>query len=424
MLSNKNIFMVIGFVLMAAVCFAEETAKPAPATGKPALVSFPHIAQVNAGNVYVRSGAGKAFYYCTKLSAPAKVLVVDQKYGYSKIVPPKGSYSWISKTFVKTDAANPGVGIVTGDSVRVYAGADHVAPRNSTSQQAKLNDGDIVKMIGPAVGDYYKIESPIGSYLWISSRFLDYIGPLPKRKPVQPSLPAVKIPTIKKVVPAPTKTRPDISKPAAVPKPTPARRPVAKPKPVAPKPTSPEVKSLAEYHKLSAKIDAEVAKPLEKQNFASIKKEMTKIAKDEKSGKAGRYAEYQLDRIDRFELARRAGEEVIGQDKELARLRKLIRQRYEAKVAKIRDPGKFIVTGFVRKSHVYTSAGSEQRYLIVDDLGKIICYAVPADSALGINIGKYLNSKVGLEGKVIKDDKSPVSLVKFTALSLITKAEK
>lgn len=422
MLSNKNIFMVIGFVLMAAVCFAEETVKPVPATGKPALVSFPHIAQVNAGNVYVRSGAGKAFYYCTKLSAPAKVLVVDQKYGYSKIVPPKGSFSWISTNYVKIDAANPGVGVVTGDSVRVYAGADHVAPRNSTSQQAKLNHGDIVKMIGPAVGDYYKIESPIGSYLWISSRFLDYIGPIPKRQPAQPSLPAVKIPTIKKVVPAPAKTAPDVSKPVAKPKPKPV--PVAKPKPVAPKVVSPKVKSLAEYHKLSAKIDVEVAKPLEKQNFASIKKGLTKIAKDEKSGKAGRYAEYQLDRIDRFELARRAGEEVIDQDEKLARLRKLIRQRHAAKVAKIREPGKFIVTGFVRKSHVYTAAGSERRYLIVDDSGKIICYAVPADSALGINVDKYLNSKVGLEGKVVKDDKSPVSLVKFTGLSLITKAKK
>ncbi|HEG43897.1 MAG TPA: hypothetical protein ENH94_07615 [Phycisphaerales bacterium] len=423
MLSNKNIFVVIGFVLIATVCFAEETARPA-ASGKPALVSFPHIAQVNAGNVYVRSGAGKAFYFCTKLSAPAKVLVVDQKYGYSKIVPPKGSYSWISMNYVKIDAANPGVGIVTGDSVRVYAGADHVAPRNSTSQQAKLNDGDIVKTIGPAVGDYYKIESPVGSYLWISSQFLDYIGPLPRRKPVQPSLPAVKIPTRQKVVPAPAKTVPDVSKPApvAVPKPRPV--PVVKPKPVVPKVVSVEVKSLAEYHKLASKIDVEIAKPLEKQNFASIKKGLAKIAKDKASGKAGRYSEYQLDRIDRFELARSAGDEVIGQDKELARLRKLIRQRHDAKIAKIREPGKFIVTGFVRKSHVYTSAGSERRYLIVDDFGKIICYAVPADSALGINVDKYLNSKVGLEGRVIKDDRSPVSLVKFTAVGVIAKAEK
>ncbi len=151
---------------------------------------------------------------------------------------------------------------------------------------------------------------------------------------------------------------------------------------------------------------------------------MAAIIKNKKSGKAGRYAEYQLDRIDRFELARSAGEEVIDQDKKLARLRKLIRQRYATKIAKIRDPGKFIVTGFVRKSHVYTSAGSERRYLIVDDFGKIICYAVPADSALGINVDKYLNSKVGLEGKVVKDDKSPVSLVKFTAVGVIAKAEK
>lgn len=424
MLSNKNIFMVIGFVFLASVCFAEETAKPAAATDKPTVMSFPYIAQVTGANVYIRSGAGKAFYYCTKLSAPAKVLVVDQKYGYSKIAPPKGSYSWISTSFVKADPANPGVGVVTGDSVRVYAGADHVAPINSTSQQARLNEGDVVRMIGPAVGDYYKIESPIGSYLWVSSQFLKYVGPLPKRKPAMPSLPAVKIPTTKKVVPAPTKPVRGVSRPAPVAVPKPKPMPAVEPKPVAPKVTSPELISMVEYHKLAAKIDAEVAKPLEKQNYAAIKKGLAKIAADEKSGKAGRYAEYQLDRIDRFELARKAGEEVSDQDKELAELRKLIRQRHKAKIAEIREPGKFIVTGFVRKSHVYTAAGSEQRYLIVDDTGKIICYAVPADSALGINIEKYLDSKIGLEGKVIKDDKSPVSLVKFTAVSLIAKAEK
>ncbi len=419
MLSNKNIFLVVGFVFIAAVCFAEETAKPAAATGKPTLVSFPHKAQVTGENVYVRSGAGKAFYYCTKLSAPAIVVVVDQKYGYSKIIPPKGSYSWISKTFVKADPANPGVGVVTDESVRVYAGADHVAPRNSTSQQARLNDGDVVRMVGPAVGDYYKIVSPVGSYLWVSSQYLKYIGPVAKPKPVRPSLPEVKIPTTRKAVPAPAKAEPKAPEPA--PKPAVKPKPKAAPKPVVPKKVSPEVKSLAKYHKLAARIDVEVAKPLGKQNYAGIRKGLTAIAKDKKSGKAGRYAEYQLDRIDRFVLARKAGEQLKNQDKKLARLRRLIRQRHKAKIAEIREPEKFIVTGFVRKSHVYTAAGSEQRYLIVDDSGKIICYAVPADSALGINVDKYLNRKIGLEGKVVKDDRSPVSLVKFTAVTLMDK---
>ena len=138
MLSNKNIFMVIGFVFLASVCFAEETAKPAAATDKPTVMSFPYIAQVTGANVYIRSGAGKAFYYCTKLSAPAKVLVVDQKYGYSKIAPPKGSYSWISTSFVKADPANPG----------------NITWTPLTDQQGSLAMGSIALRIGSVeIGD-------------------------------------------------------------------------------------------------------------------------------------------------------------------------------------------------------------------------------------------------------------------------------
>ena len=334
-------------VFIASVSFAEERAAVRPTTvAKPQVVSYPHIAEVTGNNIYVRSGWGKAYYFCSKLPRPARVTVVGSKYGYSEILPPGGSYSWISSNYVKLDRENPMIGMVSGDAVRVYAGADHISPENSTSQQVKLNKGDVVKIAGPAVGDYYKIKPPAGSSLWISSQYLKYISPVPRPKPVLPGIPQPKLPQTR-TAPAVTPAQPvipDVAEPdEAV---TPVVKPVVKPapkiepvKPAPPKEIPQEGKSLIAYRKLADELAAENAKPMEKQNYATVKKGLQEIAKDEKAGKAKRYAEYQLGRIERFELALQAGRILMSQDKELAKARQQIQDKYKTKIENIADVG-------------------------------------------------------------------------------------
>ena len=122
---------------------------------------------------------------------PAKVTVVDHKFTWAQILPPEGSFSWVSKSYVKLDAANPGIGIIDGQAVRIWAGSEAVEPMRSTSLQAKLNDGDTVKFMGPteAKGDYYKIVPPASARLWIGREFIKFVGPAPKAAVTLPPRP-------------------------------------------------------------------------------------------------------------------------------------------------------------------------------------------------------------------------------------------
>jgi hypothetical protein len=411
MLSRTNLFLIAGLVFFASVCLAqvpesEPVIETTPDTDEPQAVSFPYIAEITGTDVYIRSGAGTAYYFCGKLSAPARVIVTGQKHGWLKILPPPGSFSWISKNYVKLDPDNPGIGIVTGDSVRVWAGSDYVEPMRSSSLQAKLNEGDQVKLMDETreKGDYYKIVPPPGAHLWVSGQYVQYVGPVPEPKP--PVLPPKPEPVIE---PKP--------EPEPVVEPAGAEVVEEPPKPaVAPKKPSVETHRLKECYELAKQIDAELAKPIDQQNYKVVKTALKAIIGDPEAGKAKLYAEYQLDRLGRFELALRVNDEMKRQDAELRKLRDQIKKRYRARLANIPDPGKFIAIGRLRPSQIYTTKASQKRYLVVDDRGRIICYAVPADGAAGANIDKFMYRKIGLKGQVIKDPYNPVSLVKFTEI--------
>jgi uncharacterized protein YgiM (DUF1202 family) len=152
-------------------------AQPQPASpavteeAKAAKPQFPYVAEIIGTEVFVRSGPGTAYYHCGKLNAPQRVTVVGFTHNnWFQILPPPGSFSWISKTYVEIDKTNPKKGTVTGDAVRIWAGSDFVEPMRSSSLQTKLNKGAAVEIVGEleVEGDYYKITPPSDAYLWIS----------------------------------------------------------------------------------------------------------------------------------------------------------------------------------------------------------------------------------------------------------------
>ena len=115
-------------------------------------------------------------------------------------------------------------------------------------------------------------------------------------------------------------------------------------------------------------------------------------------------------------MALQVGDEVKRQDAKLQKIREQIKNRSSTKVANIPDPGKFIATGRLKPSQIYTAQTGQKRYLLVDRTGKIICYAVPADNISGQNMDRFTGRKVGLLGQAIKDPYNAVSLVKFTEI--------
>jgi uncharacterized protein YgiM (DUF1202 family) len=408
MLSRTNLLGVVGLALAASVCLGQvpESNPVIKNTEKAEATSYPYVAEIIGADVNIRSGAGTAYYRCGKLGAPARVIVVGAEHGWLKILPPAGSFSWISRNFVELEPDNPGIGIVTADSVRVWAGSDYVEPMRSHSLQGKLNKGDQVKLVGDdsEKGDYYKILPPPGAHLWVSGQYVKYVGPVPKPKP--PQLPP-------RPEPAPD-VKPEPKEEISV-KPA-APEVIKKPEPVIPKKPPAETTRLQECYELAKQINAELSKPIEKQDYRAVKKALNAIIGDPQAGKAKLFAEYQLDRVARFELALQVNDEISRQGVQLENARKQIKNHYTVKAGNIPDPGQFIASGRLRPSQIYTAQTGGQRYLVVDDTGKIKCYAVPADSASGASVDKFMYHKVGLLGQAVKDPYNAVSLVKFTKI--------
>lgn len=145
--------------LIAAAAHAQST-QPA----------FPYEGEVTGDDVYVRSGPGVNYYPTTKLKTGQHIRVLGEQFGWLRIAPPSGSFSYIDMSFVeKKDAQR---GIVTGDNVLVRAGSTLSTRKNEV--QTKLHKGDTVTIQGEADG-FYKILPPKDACLWISSQ---YVRPL------------------------------------------------------------------------------------------------------------------------------------------------------------------------------------------------------------------------------------------------------
>lgn len=413
------LFLMFSVFFFCSVCVGQE-GKDSPViqsgvgSENSDLPAVPYIAEVTGSDVYVRSGHSMSSYYCSKIDSPARVIVTDHKYGWSKIKPPTGSFSWISKSFVSKDENTPDYGVVTGDSVRVWAGAGHIKPMHSHSLQTQLNEGDVVTLMGEDSGDYYKIVPPTGAHLWISSRFLKYIGPMAKDPITVPGVveKEVTMPSVGDAV-GDAAVEAVVERPAVASDVVPVRVAV---KDAAVKRVVTEAERLLVYHELAKQIDAELVKAMSAQSYVKIKEGLKEIASDPVSGKAGDYAKFQLGRIESIELAISAGAEVDRQAMNLAKLREQIKKNRQSKLADIGDTGKFTAAGKFRQSHVYTSKALGKRYLIVDDSGKIVCYAVAGANFAKTDLSKFLHRKVGIKGKVKSDKQSPSVLIEFTSI--------
>jgi len=261
--------------------------------------SFPYTAEITGNDVYVRSGPGTNFYHCGKLNAGEKVKVVDKQFSWSRIVPPAGSFSWISMQYVDVAPNDQTVGIVNGDNVRVYAGSDYVKPLYSTTLQGKLSKGEKVKLLGEQMDDYYKIAAPPFAYLWVSTQLTK---PVPE--PVEPP-PA---PT-----PAPTPVEPKVVEPN---EPSETKTPVE----VVPTPAAPKT-PLEKYRELKEQVKAENAKSADQQNYTELKKALLEIAEDEKAGNAARYAQFVVRQIEGYELALAVVKQVELQNQQLEKVK-------------------------------------------------------------------------------------------------------
>ena len=379
MQSYIKLFAIVILICLVSVGFAQEGATTPSSSDEAGTPPFPYMAEITGDNVYIRSGPGTNFYDCGKLNKGDQVKVMKRQFSWACIVPPQGIFSWISVQYVSIDSANPTVGTVTGDRVRVYAGSDFRKPLHSMTLQGKLDKGDKVKLLGEELDDYYKIAPPSFAYLWVSANFT---------KPIKVVAPIVE-PTIVEPTTEPNET----------------------PKEVVPEPVSPET-ALEIYLALKEQLEAERAKPIDQQNYADIKDALMKIAKNESAGKAARYAEYVLEQIESFELVVVVAREVRLQNEQLQKIRERIDKARTARLAEFQDLGRFAAVG---RLQTFTTYGPGH-YRIINEAGKTICYALPSGPISQIELSKLIGQKVGLIGTLEPHPQTKGALVRFTKI--------
>ena len=392
MRSHRILSIVLILACVATAGFGRSVAeiraaRPAPGPDPNSLVaaSFPYTAEITGDNVYIRSGPGTNYYTCGKLNKGDKIEVVSVRPPWSRIVPPAGSFSWISMQYVSIDPDNPGTGIVTGDNVRVYAGSDFVRPIHSTTLQGKLSGGDKVKLLGEQKENYYKISPPSFAYLWASTEFTKrYVAPI-RIVDVSPAVKVVE----------PNEEPNDVVVVVPAPK------------------LSVEAEKLNEYYELEKKFQAERVKPLGLQDYKSIKTGLSEIAGNKEAGKAARYSEFVLKKVERIELALAVSKQLKLQNAELQKARERIEKARIARLAAIEDKGRFAVIGQLQSSSIFGQDAALKFYRILDESGKTVCYARPSAQGLQVDLSKLIGRKVGLVGTIQPYPQTGGALVQF-----------
>jgi len=401
------LIIIIGLVSINSVQGASAPSVPSVSVSNTA--AYPYDAEITGDSVYVRTGAGTAFYEFGKLYKGDKVKIMGDMDGvWAKIQPLEGSFSWIAEEFVTPSSSDPSIGEVTGDNVRVWAGSPLYSPERSTTLQGRLSKGSKVKIIGAPVNKYYKIAVPSlpDAYYWVSTQ---YTKPIPREvTPVVdplsmlPSQPG----TTGTVGPTNPITIPGIPEASGV-------ENVVDSNAVAIAEVALEPTPLELYYELQQQMEEERAKPLSEQDYSSIKESLLEVINDKDAGKASIFSQAILDRIKGIELALEVEDLVKQQNDKFKENKEKIEKAYTKKLEEVQNLGKYAVIGKLQNSTAYGT----DNYRIVDDSDQNICYAVPTKSISGISgmIGK----KVGLVGTIETSVSRKGAVVNFSAVELI-----
>jgi uncharacterized protein YgiM (DUF1202 family) len=393
---RTTFLIIIATLIIASTGLAQRSTSPRsgpaiPVPSEPNITntpSYPYDALITGDRVKIRSGPGTNFYHCGFLNKGDRVTVVSRQFSWSRIVPPAGTFSWISEQYIKIDPANPGFGIVTGNSVRVYAGSDYQKAMYSTTKQGLLDKDEKVKLLGEQADGYYKIAPPSFAYLWVSTEYTKAVPRL-----AQTSTPTT---TVEPLPQGPNDTNAVTVEPV-VPSPT-----------VEPQPES----LLTKYRALQKLVEEERKKPMTEQDYTQLKKALSEIANNKEAGRVVRYAEFVLGQIEGYELALAVSKQVKLQNEQLAKAATGIEKARESKLAEVKNFGRYAVTGIFQ---TYATFGPGH-YRIVDSSGKMICYAMPDGAITRMDLKRFVGKKVGLVGTIEPHLATKKALVRFSLI--------
>jgi len=170
---------------------------------------------------------------------------------------------------------------------------------------------------------------------------------------------------------------------------------------------------LERYRAIQKLIEAERKKrPVKEQDYTQIKKDLAEIAKDEKAGKVAVYAKKVLERVEGLELAISAMDLLKTQNEHLEKTFAAIEKEYTARLSEVKNMGKYAVTGTLQPFTLY----GKGHYRIVDESGKMVCYALPSKQAKQMNLSSLIGKRVGLKGTIQPHLPTKKAMIRFTEI--------
>lgn len=228
-------------MLTTALCLSAMLA-PASALGQDQFVGI-----VTENGAELRAGAGQKFYTVGDMKAGSLVQVHEVIFGWHKVVPPQGSFSYIVKAHVDVQG-DASKGRISVERASIKAAGPGLAPEACWRTQVRLSKGDAVRILNEQ-DDHYRIAPPTGAYVFLSPRSVRRatlaeieaggFAQTPTPEPTPEPTPAPKPEPTPTPAPKP-EPKPEPSPPTPAPTPTPAPQPEPAPTPEpepAPQPT-------------------------------------------------------------------------------------------------------------------------------------------------------------------------------------------
>jgi uncharacterized protein YgiM (DUF1202 family) len=405
----------VGLVVVSApvACFAE-VASNASATPQDEVVAQVDTGKaqvpcvVNADAVVVRSGPGENYYPTMKLDKGAKVTVVGHKFGWLKVVPPEGSFSYIGKAFV-TRNGDGTTGKVSANDVRVRAGS--ALNEMVSIVQSQLSTGTEVQIIGEK-NEFFLIKPPAGAFVYVSEKYLD---PIPQGAAEQPQV-AQNDQNNGGAGPAPmptdtgTATQAPVENAGAAPAPTGEQ--VAGGATTQPSPTGEQVAAGApttqpntqtadaQFDALEAEFKTMSDKPIEEQNVAELTASYQKlIASPELPESMKRIADYRVKMLGLRAEAKAEFAKAKEMQAEAAKRQQVLQAEREELAEQIKKTEVIVyaAVGTLQTSSLQSGTGGLLYRLTDPATSRTIVYIRADDSSkYGAMIGKF----IGVKGEV------------------------
>jgi len=336
----------------AAAGTSVEATPPAPAAGQPT-PHFPYTGKVTADVVNVRCGPGLYYYPLATVKRDTPVVVEGEKNGWLAIRPPEEAFGLMRKS--NLDIGPEGTqGTVISPSARVYISSSSAGRQWCVATILKQDDR--VTVMGPAEGDFVKVQLPARARAYIVSNYVTAATATP---PTQGGTPT-----------PPGEVQPLESDPL-----------------------------IAAYKKAEADLKAELRKDLDARNYEPIATAFQEVAEKAEKAYVKNAAKRQLAYVEQLIQEQAEYRRVLSLPQRLEENLSEIKNRWtqqqaESAAEKRMGGPEFVATGCVRQLASLEGVDYPIKYKLVDQNDKPLVLLKSSQ----YNLADYIGKIVGVRG--------------------------